>query len=44
MRRDEVGGDAVDGRLMDAVAFGAGEGFSGKFDDDALKGRFSRGA
>src|SRR6202022_3056457 len=41
LRRDQVGGDAIDGRLVDAVAVAAGEIFAGQLDHDATIDRLS---
>ena len=37
-RGDQIFGDAVDGRLVDAEAFGAGQRFAGDLDDHATVG------
>ena len=43
-RRDQVAGDAVDGRLVDAEGLAAGEIFAGQLDDDAPVDRLSHAA
>ena len=42
-RGDQIVGDAVDGRLVDAEAFGADKRFAGDLDDDAAVGGSAHG-
>ena len=42
--RDEIGGDAIDGRLMDAETFRAAQRLAGQLDDDTAVGGLSHDA